>query len=254
MKTSENRILGLLGYPLGHSFSPAYFRQKFQKAGLVGWEYRLLEMEKPDGLPGLIGKEPGWLGFNVTIPHKQTILPYLGSLDVSARRTGAVNVVKILPDGSLRGFNTDYYGFLHSLLQFLPFHCWEGKTALIFGNGGAAKAVAAVLDDLGVFFQLVTRREAEGLAYDSLSASRMAESSLLVNCTPVGMHPASGQMLPVPLMGFSEGQFVIDLIYNPEQTRFLEAAASAGAHCLNGLPMLYAQADKAWSIWTQDMF
>jgi shikimate dehydrogenase len=244
------RTLALLGYPLSHSFSPEFFREKFQKEGLSGWEYRLLERENLSGLREEIQQEESWLGFNVTIPYKEKILPLLDSCDPAASRIGAVNVVKIMPDGSWKGFNSDYFGFLHSLLQWLPLHAWEGKKALIFGTGGSSRAVAAVLEDLSVSFQFVSRQEGPScLSYAGLQAKMMQDSDLLVQCTPAGMYPKTAEMPPVPLDGFSSGQYAMDLIYNPAQTRFLQAASSAGGLIQNGLPMLRAQADKAWDIW-----
>jgi shikimate dehydrogenase len=248
MKTS--RVLALLGYPLSHSFSPEYFSEKFRKEGLSGWEYRLLERENLVGLREEIQKEESLVGFNVTIPYKEKIMPLLDSCDMAARRIGAVNVVKIMPDGSWKGFNSDYFGFLQSLLQWLPFHSWEGKKALIFGSGGSSRAVAAVLEDLAVSFQFVSRQEGPAsLSYAGLKVEEMQKSDLLVQCTPAGMFPRVAEMPPVPLDGFSSGQYVMDLIYNPAQTRFLQAASLAGGLIQNGLPMLQAQADKAWDIW-----
>ncbi len=244
------RTLALLGYPLSHSFSPEFFREKFQKEGLSGWEYRLLERENLSGLREEIQQEESWLGFNVTIPYKEKILPLLDSCDPAASRIGAVNVVKIMPDGSWKGFKSDYFGFLHSLLQWLPLHAWEGKKALIFGTGGSSRAVAAVLEDISVSFQFVSRQEGPScLSYAGLQAKMMKDSDLLVQCTPAGMYPKTAEMPPVPLDGFSSGQYVMDLIYNPAQTRFLQAASSSGALIQNGLPMLRAQANKAWDIW-----
>lgn len=252
---SKKCVLGLLGYPLGHSFSPSYFADKFKKLGLEDWEYRLLELPELEKLKDIIiSGEKDWLGFNVTIPYKQSILAHLDSLDSLALRIGAVNVVKIQSDGKWRGYNTDYFGFLHTLLQIRSWHSWKGCRALIFGNGGSSLAVAAVLKDLEVSFQKVTRNPADDgnsaiISYQQLELKDMQQADLLVQTTPVGMEPIKDATIPVPPAGFSSGQFVIDLIYNPAQTRFLQLAASRGAVVHNGLPMLQAQAEKSWEIW-----
>ena len=245
------RILGLAGYPLGHSFSPAYFGEKFKALGLKDWEYRLLEAQNPKTLKELIRPEDGWLGFNVTIPHKQSIMQLLDSCDSIAAGIGAVNVVKILPDGCWRGYNTDYFGFLHSLLQWLPFHEWKNKNALVFGSGGSSLAVTAVLRDLGIVFKTVSRQSGLSLKYQELSSADMKAADLLVQTTPLGMYPETEAMIPIPLEGFFQDQMVMDLIYNPVKTRFLATAESQGAKIQNGLPMLHAQAEKAWEIWNQ---
>ena len=248
----NKRILGLAGYPLSHSFSPAYFAEKFRRPGLENWEYRLLELRKPEELRAIVRAEDGWAGFNVTIPHKQTIAGMLDSCDSLVAKTGAVNVVKIMPDGSWSGYNSDYYGFLHSLLQWMPFHRWSGKTALVFGTGGSSLAVSAVLEDLGILYEKVSRTPHERssvISYESLNSEIMKSADLLVQTTPVGMYPQDTAILPLPEMPFSPGQMVMDLIYNPAKTPFLRRAEASGALIQNGLTMLHAQAEKAWEIW-----
>ena len=245
-------MLGLAGYPLSHSFSPAYFAEKFRNAGLENWQYRLLEVKEPQELRAIVLPEDGWVGFNVTIPHKQTITEMLDSCDSIVARTGAVNVVKIMPDGSWRGYNSDYFGFLHSLLQWRPFHQWKGKSALVFGTGGSSAAVSAVLDDLGISYQKVSRQPPERssvISYGSLSSGMMQTADLLVQTTPVGMFPNDTTILSLPEMSFFPGQMVIDLVYNPAKTPFLARAEASGALIQNGLIMLHAQAEKAWEIW-----
>jgi shikimate dehydrogenase len=248
----KNKILGLAGYPLSHSFSPAFFGEKFLKSGLSDWEYRLLESPDPGMLRKWVRAEDGWVGFNVTIPHKKAVFQLLDSCDPLAFRIGAVNVVKIMPDSSWRGYNSDYFGFLHSLLQWQAFSFWEGKKALVFGSGGSSLAVRAVLEDLGISFKLVSRIP-DGLnsvlSYSELRADHMLAADLLIQTTPVGMHPGSEGILPLPEEGFFSGQFVFDLIYNPAKTRTLALAENRGALIQNGLAMLHAQAEKAWEIW-----
>jgi shikimate dehydrogenase len=248
----KKSILGLAGYPLSHSFSPAYFAEKFRRMGLDHWEYRLLELSEPEKLRAIVRPEDGWAGFNVTIPHKQTIIGMLDSCDSLVSRTGAVNVVKIMPDGSWRGYNSDYYGFLHSLLQWLPFHQWKGKTALVFGTGGSSGAVSAALEDFGISYSKVSRTphdRSSVISYESLNSEIMKSADLLIQTTPVGMYPNETAILPLPETPFFSGQMVIDLIYNPIKTPFLASAESSGALIQNGLTMLHAQAEKAWEIW-----
>jgi len=246
------RKLGLLGYPLGHSFSKRFFEQKFQDESLKGWSYQLLERSGLDGLKAALSGDPSWQGFNVTIPHKQNILSLLDSLDPQAARIGAVNVVKIMPDGSWRGYNSDAAGFRLALLNWLPAGSWKEMKAIVLGNGGSAKAVHAVLDELEMQVSIFARRPEDGqFPWEELSSETARQADLLVNCTPLGMSPAVHNMPLIPENAFRKGQFVFDLIYNPDQTRFLELAVSFGANTQNGLAMLHHQAEIAWQIWTQ---
>lgn len=246
----QNR-LGLLGYPLGHSFSATYFRDKFCQLELPDWEYLLLERKSLQHFRHEIEEDKRWLGFNVTIPHKLEIIPFLDSLDPLADKIGAVNVVKILADGSWRGFNSDYDGFRISLLNWQPASFWNGKNAIILGSGGASLAVKTVLDDLLMKAEVVSRTPSAGqLSWQQLSAEVFANSTLVVQCTPLGMEPEINAIPPLPEDAFLPGQYVIDLIYNPRQTLFLQKAAQAGAFTQNGMAMLIAQAEKAWEIWT----
>lgn len=244
--------LGLLGYPLGHSFSKRWFEQKFLDEGLAGWSYQLLEMENTDGLREALSGDPTWRGFNVTIPHKQNILALLDSIDPMAERIGAVNVVKIMPDGSWRGYNSDAPGFRMALLAWLPPGSWRGKKAIVLGNGGSAKAIESALKELELEIGIFARRpENQQFLWEELSVEILHQADLIVNCTPLGMAPAESEMPAIPENSFRNGQFVFDLIYNPSQTRFLETAASFGAFTQNGLAMLQQQAEIAWQIWNQ---
>lgn len=249
---SPDRKLGLLGFPLGHSFSKRWFEQKFLDEGLSGWSYQLLEKENLDGFRESLSGDPGWQGFNVTIPHKQNILALLDSLDPLAEKIGAVNVVKMMPDGSWRGYNSDAAGFRLALLNWLPAALWKGRKAIVLGNGGSAKAVQVVLVELEMQVSMFARRpEEDQVQWEKQSSETFSQADLLVNCTPLGMYPAVHEMPPIPANTFREGQFVFDLIYNPAQTRFLELASSFGAQTQNGLAMLHHQAEIAWQIWTQ---
>lgn len=249
----QHHLIGLLGFPLGHSFSAAYFNEKFRVEKLSGWEYRILELNNIDGLKDQVQAEKNWLGFNVTIPHKKSIIPFLDSIDPLAARIGAVNTVKILPNGQWRGFNTDYEGLKLSLLGWLPASLWKNKNALIIGNGGAAAAAEVVLQDLKINHQIVSRNPRQGqLHVNGLNPSFFRRADLILQCTPLGMAPDIHEIPPFPKTGFRKGQRVLDLIYNPEQTLFLQQAEKAGAKTRNGLAMLLIQAEKAWEIWTSD--
>jgi shikimate dehydrogenase len=246
----QDRILGLLGFPLGHSYSKKWFEEKFFSLRLDGWQYLLLERSSLVGLKEELSRNSKWLGFNVTVPHKQNILPFLDSLDPTASRIGAVNVVKAGNHGSLRGYNSDYHGFLQSLLRWLPYQGWKQKTGLILGNGGSARAVKAVLEDLDMKVIVMARKPADGeILWDSLPAEAFCQTDLIVQCTPAGMHPEIHIAPTIPDGAFRKDQFVMDLIYNPAETRFLAKAASLGAKTQNGLFMLEQQAEKAWEIW-----
>jgi len=245
-----NRSFGLIGYPLGHSFSPEYFKQKFDNQGLTGYLYELFPLKSITELPDLLSSRPDLYGFNVTVPYKQQILPYLDELDPIARETGAVNTVKIERSSEkikLTGFNTDVYGFRNSLKPLLTA---EINKALILGTGGASRAVQFVLNELYIPFQCVSRsrQEAGVILWENLSPERVAEHKLIVQCTPVGLH-VEDSLLPFPFEALDSAHLVYDLIYNPEKTRFLLKCEQAGARIKNGLEMLHLQADEAWRLW-----
>jgi len=247
------RRFGLIGYPLGHSFSQKYFSQKFEREGISDASYELFSLESIEQFPGFLATQNNLVGFNVTIPHKQSIIPYLHGLDPNAERIGAVNVIKIAKGtGALIGYNSDYFGFLHSLLLFQGLEEWRGKKALVLGTGGSSKAVAAVLEDLEVSFQLVSRKETPGhLTYSDLDKNSIDQIQLLVHCTPLGMFPDVDGIPPIPFQFLGPKHLVVDLVYNPEETALLRKAKEKGAKTQNGLPMLMAQAEKAWEIWNR---
>jgi shikimate dehydrogenase len=247
------RKFGLIGFPLSHSFSKQYFSEKFHLEGITDASYELFPLETIEEFPALLENEPGLLGLNVTVPYKEKIIRYLSEIDPATRSIGAVNVLKKLKNGQWKGYNSDYYGFLKSLLSLADRDFWSGKTALIFGTGGSSKAVAAALEFLGVDFVKVSRSDRfHFLTYQSLTSELIAGSTLLVNCTPLGMYPAGDDILPIPYEGIGPDHFCIDLIYNPSKTVFLELAEANGARIMNGLPMLHWQAEKAWEIWNED--
>ncbi|WP_247236883.1 shikimate dehydrogenase [Telluribacter sp. SYSU D00476] len=247
---------GLIGYPLTHSFSKSYFTSKFEKEGISDCRYDLFEMESVEALPALLRTTPNIRGLNVTIPHKQAVVPLLGDLDeASAGRIGAVNTIRVYPDGSTKGFNTDYYGFMESLAEWMD-HRGEACSdvqALVLGNGGAAKAVMAALEDLKATYKLVSRQATEGaLSYDDLTDAVMRDYRLIINTTPLGMYPKVDVAPPIPYDLLTRHHLLYDLVYNPVETLFLKRGMEKGAATHNGMKMLHLQAEKAWEIWNQE--
>lgn len=244
------RRFGLIGYPLSHSFSKKYFSDKFEKEGITDAEYELFPLESIEQLLRLIQDHPNLTGLNVTIPYKEQVIPYLNALDPKAEAIGAVNTIKIR-DGKLTGYNTDYHGFKDSLVKFIGANPVPEK-ALILGTGGASKAVKAVLEDLGIDFQFVSRYDGEStLTYEELSSSphHLITSSLLVNTTPLGMSPKTDTLPDLPYDQLTENHMLYDLVYNPMKTAFMQKGIEAQCWVKNGLEMLYGQAEKAWEIW-----
>ena len=239
---------GLIGYPLSHSFSKKYFAEKFRQEGLTNYSYDLFELQSITELPSLLEKESNLLGLNVTIPYKEVVIPYLDSLDNSAHKVGAVNVIRV-DQGKLTGFNSDYYGFQASLEAIR--RDITIQKALVLGTGGASKAVCAVLDNLGAETTLVSRTPKEGvMTYDDLKkANLVASADLIVNTTPLGMYPKVMASPDILYDSIENDTIAFDLIYNPERTMFLQKAREQGAIISNGYKMLELQAEKSWEIW-----
>ncbi|MBL7810534.1 MAG: shikimate dehydrogenase [Saprospiraceae bacterium] len=243
------RRYGLIGRSLGHSFSKGYFTEKFLLEGIDDAIYELFPLEKVEDLSLLLAQYPDLCGLNVTIPYKETVMPLLHQLDDTAREVGAVNCIKIMENGRLKGFNTDVAGFEYTLIH------WNGwkpdlGPALILGTGGASKAVSYVLRKQGIAFQLVSRNPSseQERSYESL-ADDLTDYRLIVNTTPAGTFPGVDQMPPIPLDLFHNGMFVIDLIYNPAETLLLHEAKKRGCIVKNGMEMLEQQAEAAWALW-----
>lgn len=240
--------LGLIGYPLSHSFSKKYFEEKFRKENLTDFSYNTFPLKNISEFTALMQKESDLLGLSVTIPHKETVIPFLTALDPIADEIGAVNCIKN-EKGKLIGYNTDAFGFRQSLRPFLDANHTK---ALIFGTGGASKAVAYVLRNLGINFWFVSRAQnkfGNTITYDELTEDIIASCKLLVNCTPVGMSPNNEAFLPLPYNAITPQHLAYDLIYNPEETVFLKKAKEQGALISNGYNMLVFQAEEAWRIW-----
>ncbi|MBI1306616.1 MAG: shikimate dehydrogenase [Bacteroidetes bacterium] len=238
------RIFGLIGYPLSHSFSPAYFNQKFSKLG-VDAEYHLFPLKNINELDDLIKSNSFLLGLNVTIPYKESVIPKLNFISAEAREVGAVNTILIYQN-KLAGFNTDVIGFYKSLISLKT----KFKHALVLGTGGSSKAIQFVLNKKGISFSLVSRKEGEGrITYAELNRAIMHSVDLIINCTPVGMHPNNDGLPMLPYKYLHHGQTLIDLIYNPRVTGFLKAGLNKNCRVLNGWEMLKSQAEESWKIW-----
>ncbi|MEY3577186.1 MAG: hypothetical protein RL394_769 [Bacteroidota bacterium] len=240
------RTFGLIGYPLGHSFSKKYFTDKFEREGITGNAYELYPLEHIGQLENLLGSNPDLAGLNVTIPYKEQVIAFLDSMSPVVEEIGACNCIRI-EDGRLKGHNTDVIGFSRSLMPKLkPHH----KQALILGTGGSAKAVAYTLKDLGIPFLQVSRTPNEGMiGYEEIDQSMLESHTLLINTTPVGMHPDVMKAPAIPYEFIGADHYLFDLVYNPEMTRFLQEGALRGAAVENGSDMLVIQAEASWEIW-----
>ncbi|MBP6624291.1 MAG: shikimate dehydrogenase [Chitinophagaceae bacterium] len=233
---------GLIGYPLGHSFSKSYFEEKFAEQHIEA-SYDNFPLKELNEIPALIQLNQ-IQGFNVTIPYKEKIIQYLDEIDEVAKLIGAVNCVQI-KEGRLIGYNTDVIGFELSLMKIMQ----QPIQALVFGTGGSAQAVKFVLRKHQIPFQSVSRNEAKDcITYADLDENVMKQYHLLINTTPVGMYPHIDQVLPLPYQFISKKHIAFDLIYNPPKTKFLTFCEAEGAHIKNGLEMLYYQADESWRI------
>ena len=279
-------LYGLLGYPLGHSFSRAFFTEKFAREGIHA-EYLNFEVPSIDALPQLLAEHPTLRGFNVTIPYKQTVIPYLDELSDEARAIGAVNVIRISPaprsprggesckspeevakrnailphtrgvrEGLyLKGYNSDIIGFMDSIRPLLqPHH----KRALVLGTGGASKAICRGLEKLGIEWHYVSRKRPvtvpegspEGLfTYSDVTPALLADYTVIVNCTPLGMYPNIDTAPTIPYAALSPWHLLYDLVYNPEVTEFMRQGRRYGATVKNGLEMLHRQAIASWEFW-----
>lgn len=235
---------GLIGERLEYSFSPSYFEAKFKQLGLSDYSYELFEMADIDEARALL-HDDSICGLNVTIPYKESVIPLLDELSDDAKRIASVNtIVKI--EGKAVGYNTDVIGFENSLIALIGS---ERPRALVFGSGGAARAVKFVLAKLEIEFQTVSRRGE--LNYGNIEAEHIAEHRLLINTTPVGTHPQVADKLPLPYPAVTKNHFAFDLIYNPDPTAFMRACATKGASVKSGLAMLADQADAAWKLWNR---
>lgn len=244
------KTYGLIGYRLSHSFSKKYFNEKFAKENITDCVYENFPLETIQEFTSLLQTTPDLKGCNVTIPYKEEIIPFLNELDPAAKEIGAVNVVKILPDGKLMGYNSDYFGFKTSLEKFIPAN--QSLRALILGTGGAAKAVAVALKDLGIPYQYVSRSAGKDvISYADMDEKLLQKYAIIINTSPLGMYPDVDSFPAIPYQFLTANHYLYDLVYNPEVTAFMRKGQQQGAHVVNGLEMLIGQAEKAWEIWNK---
>jgi shikimate dehydrogenase len=241
------KLYGVIGYPLGHSFSKKYFTQKFTREGITDCRYELFPITSLDELKDILKQYPEIAGINITIPYKQQVLRYLYSAEHIPLGLRACNCIKIV-NGNLFGYNTDVIGFERSLLpQLKNYH----NNALILGNGGAAEAVRFVLNKLNIVVKTVSRKLHDGsdLTYADLNEKIMSENLLVVNTTPLGTFPNTGECADIPYQYLTARHFLYDLVYNPEKSLFLQKGEEYGAAIKNGHEMLVIQAEESWNIW-----
>jgi shikimate dehydrogenase len=240
---------GLVGRNISYSFSRAYFAKKFERENL-SYSYVNFDLNSIDELRDIIKKTPNLKGLNVTIPYKEEVIPLLDDLDKRAQKIGAVNTIKITKSKKLIGYNTDYYGFKNSLKLHLEKH---HTRALILGTGGASKAVAYALKKLDLTYDYVSRSKKDGVkyTYTDLTYEIIKTYTIIVNCTPIGTFPNVNECPDIPYDAITKDHILYDLIYNPEQTKFLSYGAKKRAITINGLEMLKLQAEKAWKIWNK---
>lgn len=244
-------MYGLIGKKLGHSFSADFFNKKFKTEG-IDESYQLFPLASIDEFPSLLKKHPDLNGLNVTIPYKQQVIPFLDELSEEAEKIGAINVIKINKRGNklfLKGYNSDAIGFRDSLLPLLnP----EIQNALILGTGGASKAVAYVLKQLGLNITFVSRNPVENnqISYNQLTPDIISDNLLIVNTTPLGMYPDIDNCPPIPYQYLTPRHLCYDIVYNPMETKFMKLSSEHGALVKNGIDMLKGQAVAAWDIWT----
>jgi len=239
---------GLLGKQLSHSFSKQYFSEKFLREEIQDATYQNFEISSIDDFKPLLQSNPKLSGLNVTIPYKQSILGYLDEVDPVAEEIGAINTLQFKKNGIIKGHNTDVIGFRNSIKPFLD---TNHSRALIFGTGGASKAIAYVLKSIGVPYYFVSRNplSAKEIGYNELDESSIESFRLLINCTPLGTYPNVDEIIPIDTNAIGKRHLVYDLVYNPTETRLLCIAKNQGAIAVNGLSMLKIQAEESWKIW-----
>lgn len=237
---------GLIGYPLGHSFSRKFFTEKFAKEGIDA-QYLNFEIPSIEEFPNIIKNSSTLRGLNVTIPYKQQVMQYLDDISEEAKAIGAVNVVKVGKEG-LTGYNSDVIGFVNSIKPLLKSH---HKKALILGTGGASKAIRYGLEEkLGIETLFVSRKAHEGIiTYKDVTADMLQEYEVIVNCSPVGMFPHANECPSLPYEAMNAAHLLYDLVYNPEEALFMKEGAARGATVKNGLEMLHLQALASWDFW-----
>jgi shikimate dehydrogenase len=243
------RKFGLIGFPLGHSFSVKYFTEKFKRESIPDCSYSNFEIPAVSDLPGILN-DPELVGLNVTIPYKESVIGYLNKTDLVVGETGACNCICIR-QGIATGYNTDVIGFEQSVSEKLTV---SDKRSLVLGTGGSSRAVAWVLKKMGIQCLFVSRKEngmRDQISYSNLNREILDSHSLIINATPVGMFPKTDDCPPIPYEYLGPRHYLFDLIYNPAKTLFLVKGEASGARTKNGADMLEIQAEASWKIWNR---
>jgi shikimate dehydrogenase len=247
------RKFGLIGYPLGHSFSKIYFTQKFQNEHILDCSYENFPLQDIGQIIKLVSEDQNLCGFNVTIPYKSEIIRFLDSLETEAKNIGAVNVVKIKRTGGkikLSGYNSDVTGIIETLS---PYVSKNVKNAIVFGTGGSSKAVCYALNKFGINIFQISRNKGPGLyTYSEITPDLIDKCELIINTTPLGMFPKIEGKPDIDYNLLSPKHILFDLVYNPEITAFLKMGIEKGCTTIGGIKMLHAQAERAWEIWNDD--
>ena len=243
------RLYGLIGFPLGHSFSKKYFTEKFEREGLADCAYELFPIGSLSELPQLIKDHPTLQGLNVTVPYKKTVLEYLDSTVTIPDGLTACNCIRI-ENARLTGYNTDWIGFEKSLTPILKDH---HKKALVLGQGGSAEAVVFVLKKHQISYHIVSRslHDAASYTYRDINEEIIRDHQLIINTTPLGMYPHMESCPELPYQFITDRHLLFDLVYNPAKTLFLEKGEERGAEIKNGEEMLGIQAEENWKIWNK---
>ena len=245
----KNKLFGLLGKNISYSFSRNYFTNKFKDLGYTNHQYVNFDLQEIGELKEVLIKNKEVLaGINITIPYKQEVMAFADSIDEDAEKIGAVNTLKFLPNGKIKGFNTDYYGFKNSIQPLIKKHHTK---ALVLGAGGASKAIAYAFEKMNIDYKFVSRkkRSDDVFIYEEITADVIKEYTIIINCTPLGTFPNIETRPDIPYQFITDKHLLYDLTYNPEVTTFLKLGQEQGATIKNGLQMLALQAEKSWEIW-----
>ncbi len=249
------RKYGLIGYPLGHSFSVKYFTEKFRNERIQDCSYENYPLTAINQLSGLISDNAGLCGLNITIPYKSEVIGFLDSVDKEASEIGAVNVVKIRRSGGktfLSGFNSDITGIRDSVGPYINDSL---NSAMVFGTGGSSRSVCYVLRGFGIKVTQVSRKRREGIiSYSDINKDIIANNRLIINTTPLGMYPDTDSKPDLDYSLLDKNHILFDLVYNPEITAFLKSGLQQGCTLITGIKMLYSQAERAWEIWNDDNY
>lgn len=241
-----NRLFGLIGYPLAHSFSPSYFSVKFAEAGLTNCTYELIPLPDPVEIPAILRGR--YTGLNVTVPYKTEVMQWLNVVDPAAWKIGAVNTLVRVGLNSWKGYNTDAPAFAASLQDWYATEPLPDR-ALVLGTGGSARAVCFALTKLNIRWCTVSHSGRGNIGYQEVTPEVLREHELIIQCTPLGMGSRAHEFPPIPYTSLNSRHRLYDLVYNPAETVFLQRGSRQGARVKNGLDMLHRQADLAWSIW-----